>query len=109
MHETGHNGRSAARFFGGGAWAEPKSSTEIEAEVGRKAAAEIEKAYSLADMPDQGGPPHPIANETGPVYRPARCHLYLQGSEDRTSLNAPVIPGGTVYFTQGLVKGLGVG
>ena len=85
--------------------ADAESPAQVEAEIGRKAAAEIEKAYGLAEMPDQAARLTRIANELAPLtVRPDVT--YTCKILDREEPNALSLPGGTIYFTAGLVKAL---
>ena len=85
--------------------ANAESPAQVETEIGRKAAAEIEKTYGLADMPDQAARLTRIANELAPLT--ARPDVtYTCKILEREELNALSLPGGTIYFTMGLVKAL---
>lgn len=82
-----------------------ESSSQVEAEIGRKAAAEIEKAYGLADMPDQAARVTRIANELALLTTRPDVNYTCKILETE-ELNALSLPGGTIYLTKGLVKAL---
>jgi predicted Zn-dependent protease len=85
--------------------ADAESPAQVEAEIGRKAAAELEKSYKVADMPADAARLTRIANELAPLT-PRPDVTYTCKILDTEDLNALSLPGGIIYFTKGLYKAL---
>jgi len=82
-----------------------ESAAEMEAEIGRKTAAEIEKAYRVADMPEQTARITRIANELA-ILTSRPDVTYTCKILDTHEVNALSLPGGIIYMTKGLVNGV---
>jgi Zn-dependent protease with chaperone function len=88
------------------AWAaHSTATTKAEAELGAQTAAQIEKAYGLVDDPAKAQSLTDIANRIAPLTeRPDvvyTCKILNSGD-----INAISIPGGTIYFTAGILNAL---
>jgi Zn-dependent protease with chaperone function len=85
--------------------ADPQSAAQVEAEIGRKAVAEIEKSYEVADMPGEAARLTRLANELA-VLTTRPDVSYTCKILETEELNALSLPGGVIYLTKGLFKAL---